>query len=279
MPGSRGDFTIPQDWDAYTPDEHGLWRRLFARQRRLLPGRASELFLAGLERLQMAANGIPDFKKLNDILRAATGWQVVAVPDLVPDDVFFAHLAERRFPAGRFIRRADQLDYIEEPDVFHDVFGHVPMLLDPAFAEFMQAYGRAGVAAAGAGALKRLARLYWYTVEFGLMTTEAGLRIFGAGIVSSPAESVFALDDVSPSRIQFDLRRVMRTDYRIDDFQETYFVIADTAALFDAINRDMTPVYAALARLADLAPGDIDAGDEILSRGTGAYARTRRAVA
>ena len=275
--GSRGDFTIPQDWGAYIPAEHGVWRRLFARQRDLLPGRASDLFLAGLDRLQVAANGIPDFKKLNDILRAAAGWEVVAVPGLVPDDVFFAHLAARRFPAGRFIRRADQLDYIEEPDVFHDVFGHVPMLLDPAFADFMQAYGRAGIAAGGAGALKRLARLYWYTVEFGLMTTRAGLRIFGAGIVSSPAESVFALDDASPNRIKFDLQRVMRTDYRIDDFQETYFVIADTAALSDAVNRDMTPVYAALARRPDLAPGDIEAGDEILSRGTGAYAR--RAVA
>ncbi len=277
LAGRRDDHTIPQDWHAYTADEHAIWSRLFARQSDLLPGRASALFLAGLDRFRMAATGIPEFKRLNDILRAATGWQVVAVPGLVPDDVFFAHLAARRFPAARFIRRADQLDYIEAPDVFHDVFGHVPMLLDPNYGDFMQAYGRAGIAADGVGLLKRLARLYWYTVEFGLMSTPAGLRIFGAGIVSSPAESVFALDDPSPNRIRFDLKRVMRTNYRIDDFQETYFVIDDTAALIDAVNRDLTPAFAQLAHLPDLTPRDVLADDVVLTRGTGAYAR--RAVA
>jgi len=205
------DWTIPQNWSAYTPQDHATWDLLFDRQARLLPGRAAPDFIAGLDMLRLSRPGIPDFAELSERLMQATGWQVVAVPGLVPDDVFFDHLANRRFVAGNFIRRPDQLDYLEEPDVFHDVFGHVPLLANPVFADFMQAYGQGGLRANGLGAIERLARLYWYTVEFGLVDGPDGLRLYGAGIVSSRSETIFALDDASPNRVGFDLRRVMRT--------------------------------------------------------------------
>jgi phenylalanine-4-hydroxylase len=220
-PGAAPDWTIPQDWAHYTAEEHATWDTLFARQAKLLPGRASQAYLNGLDVLKLSKPGIPDFRELNDRLAGLTGWQVIAVPGLVPDDVFFEHLAHRRFPAGQFIRKPDQLDYLEEPDVFHDVFGHVPMLMNPAIADFIQAYGEGGLRAQKLGVLDKLARVYWYTVEFGLLQQSDGLRIYGAGIASSFTESVFALDDPSPNRIRFELERVMRTHYRIDDFQES----------------------------------------------------------
>ncbi len=272
MTGGADDHRIEQDWRSYSEEEHRVWRTLFQRQAKLLPGRAADEFMEGLARFAVASDEIPDFEWLSGMLMEATGWRVIAVPGLVPDDVFFAHLAARRFPAARFIRRPDQLDYIEEPDVFHDVFGHVPLLFNPVFANFMEAYGRAGLAAGDLGVLHRLARLYWYTVEFGLIRRQEGLRIYGAGIVSSHSESVFALDDTSPNRVMFDLGRVMRTDYRIDDFQETYFVVDEYEALFRAVDRDLTPVYQALGGSRDLRPCDIDATDDVLTHGTGAYA-------
>lgn len=276
MTGGANDHRIEQDWRSYSEAEHRVWRTLFRRQAGLLPGRAADEFMEGLARFEVASDEIPDFDWLSDMLMDATGWRVIAVPGLVPDDVFFAHLAARRFPAARFIRRADQLDYIEEPDVFHDVFGHVPLLFNPVFANFMEAYGRAGLAAADQGVLHRLARLYWYTVEFGLIRRPEGLRIYGAGIVSSRSESVFALDDMSPNRVMFDLGRVMRTDYRIDDFQETYFVVDDYETLFRAVDRDLTPVYQDLGRSRDLRPSDIDPADTVLTRGTGVYAASSK---
>src|SRR5215467_14180018 len=212
------DWTIPQDWNSYTAEEHAVWDELFARQSRMLGGRVTDAFLNGLDVLRLSKPGIPDFGQLSDRLRELTGWSVVAVPGLVPDDVFFEHLANRRFVAGRFIRRPDQLDYLKEPDVFHDLFGHVPLLADPVFADYMQAYGEGGLRAARLGAIQRLARFYWYTVEFGLVRNGAGLKLYVAGIVSSVGESVFALDDPSPNRIGLELARVMRTEYRIDDY-------------------------------------------------------------
>jgi phenylalanine-4-hydroxylase len=251
-PGARPDWTIDQGWDDYPDAEHRVWVTLYERQATLLPGRACDAFLKGLEALDLHGRGIPDFARVNAELRRLTGWTVVAVPGLVPDAVFFEHLANRRFPAGRFVRRPDQLDYLQEPDVFHDVFGHVPMLTDPVFADYMQAYGRGGRRALGLGRLPNLARLYWYTVEFGLLATPQGLRIYGAGIMSSHAESLFALDDPSPNRISFDLERVMRTPYRIDDFQQVYFVIPSLRALLDATQQDFGPIYARLAQAADV---------------------------
>jgi phenylalanine-4-hydroxylase len=272
-PGAAADWTIPQDWDRFTAEEHAVWDTLFARQSAMLPGRASDAFLRGIDVLRLEKPGIPDFAELNERLMAATGWQVVAVPGLVPDDVFFDHLANRRFVSGNFIRRADQLDYLQEPDVFHDVFGHVPMLADPVFADYMQAYGQGGLRSLSFGALHKLARLYWYTVEFGLTLENGALRIYGAGIVSSYGESIFALDDASPNRIGFDLERIMRTDYRIDDYQQNYFVIDSYEQLLrTTVETDFAPLYARLESLSDIAVADILPDDEVITRGTQSYA-------
>ena len=273
------DWTIAQDWSHYTEQEHATWDTLFARQAKLLPGRASEAYLRGLDVLKLSKPGIPDFEELSDRLMKLTGWQVVAVPGLVPDDVFFDHMANRRFVAGNFIRRPDQLDYLQEPDVFHDVFGHVPMLADPVFADYLEAYGRGGQRALGLDALKYLGRLYWYTVEFGLIAEPEGLRIYGSGIVSSYAESRFALDDPSPDRIAFDLARVMRTEYRIDDFQQNYFVIPSFDHLLRlTVETDFAPLYAALAEMPDIPVAQVQPDDLILTRGTQAYARNKAKV-
>lgn len=262
------DFTHAQPLDRYTAEDHAVWRRLFARQAALLPGRACPEFLAGLKGLGMASDGVPDFERLSDVLEKATGWRIVCVPGLVPDEIFFGHLARRRFPVTWWIRRADQLDYIQEPDAFHDIYGHVPLLMNPVFADYMQAYGEGGLKAAGLNALHRLARLYWYTVEFGLIETREGLRIYGAGILSSKGESVFCLDSAAPNRVRFDLLRLMRTRYRIDTFQKTYFVIRSFEELFEATKPDFTPLYAALETQPDLGAGDLDAKDTVLTRGT-----------
>jgi phenylalanine-4-hydroxylase len=248
---------IEQRWAAYTSEQHAIWRTLFHRQEKVLATRACREFLAGLAGLGVAADGIPDFRRLNDILYRTTRWTIVGVPGLVPDAVFFEHLAHRRFPSTCFIRRADQLDYLQEPDVFHDVFGHVPMLMNPVFADYMQAYGEGGVKALGLGSLHHLARLYWYTVEFGLVATPEGPRIYGSGIVSSKGESVFCLESPVPHRLRFDLLRVMRTRYRIDSYQPTYFVIDDFEQLFAATRPDFTPYYAALSFLPDLDPDTV----------------------
>lgn len=277
--GSRpanADWTIDQGWDRYTAEQHQTWRTLFERQSRLLPGRACDEFIAGMRDLPIAADQIPDFRRLTDVLAARTGWQVVAVPGLVPDEVFFDHLANRRFPAGNFLRQPDELDYLEEPDVFHDVFGHVPLLLNPQMADFMQAYGAGGLRAQGLGRLPLLARVYWYTVEFGLLRQHDALRIYGAGIASSYTESRFALDDRSPNRIAFSLERVMRTRYRIDDFQETYFVLPDLDTLLSLAATDFQPLYDRLPGLPEFDPGETVAGDRILTRGTGHYHHAQR---
>jgi phenylalanine-4-hydroxylase len=230
----------------YTAQDHATWRFLFERQSQLLRGRACDQFLAGVDRLGLVADGVPDFERLSDILDRATGWRLVAVPGLVADDVFFGHLAARRFPVTWWIRKPEQMDYLQEPDVFHDFFGHVPLLIDPVFADYMQAYGQGGLKALGLDALTYLARLYWYTVEFGLIRTPDGLRIYGSGILSSKTESIYCLESEEPRRLRFDLMRIMRTPYRIDDVQDTYFVIESFDQLFDATRPDFTPYYAAL---------------------------------
>ncbi len=275
---ANADWTIVQDWSRYSPEEHATWDALFARQIAMLPGRVAPEFLEGLDILRLSRPGVPDFAELSARLMDATSWQVVAVPGLVPDEVFFDHLANRRFVSGRFIRRPDQLDYLEEPDVFHDVFGHVPLLANPVFADYMQAYGRGGQRAAELGAIEMLARIYWYTVEFGLIATDEGLRIYGAGIVSSFGESVFALDDHSPNRIAFDLRRLLRTHYRIDDYQQSYFVIDSFDDLLrQTIETDFEPLYAEARTLPEIATADIVDGDRVLTRGTQEYAASRAA--
>jgi phenylalanine-4-hydroxylase len=279
-PGAAADWTIPQNWSAFTDAEHRTWDTLFQRQAALLPGRVAPEFLAGLDVLRLSKPGIPDFDELSEVLTKRTGWQVVAVPGLVPEEVFFEHLANRRFPAGNFIRSPDQLDYLQEPDVFHDVFGHVPLLAHPVFADYMQAYGQGGLRSMRFGAIHKLARLYWYTVEFGLIRSEGGLKLYGAGIVSSRGESIFALDDPSPNRLGFDLQRVMRTRYRIDDYQQTYFVIDSFEDLLrTTLETDFAPLYAELERLPELEITDILPQDQVLSRGTQAHASAKREAA
>jgi phenylalanine-4-hydroxylase len=267
--GAAADWTIPQDWDRYSAAEHAMWDRLFERQARMLPDRVVPEFIAGLDVLRIDKPGIPNFDALSERLMKATGWQVVAVPGLVPDALFFEHLANRRFVAGRFIRSPDQIDYLQEPDVFHDVFGHVPLLANPVFADYMQAYGEGGLRADGLGAIDRLARLYWYTVEFGLIRQGDALRLYGAGIVSSFGESVFALDDPSPNRLGFDLKRLMRTRYRIDDYQQTYFVIDSFEDLLrQTVETDFAPLYAELAGQPDIGIATVLPDDRIFTRGT-----------
>ncbi len=269
----RADWTIDQGWDNYSAQEHAVWKTLFERQTELLPGRACNEFVEGMRQLPIGADAIPDFRRLSDVLMRHTGWQIVAVPGLVPDEVFFDHLANRRFPAGHFIRKANELDYLEEPDVFHDVFGHVPMLMNPVIADFVQAYGVGGLRAQQLGVLPNLARVYWYTVEFGLVQQKDGLRIYGSGIASSFTESVFALENPSPNRIGFDLERVMRTNYRIDDFQEVYFVLDSLDDLLQLAKIDFAPVYDRVGKASELQPGDVLATDHIVHRGSGQYHR------
>lgn len=272
----RADWTIDQGWEHYGAAEHAVWQTLFERQARLLPGCACDAFVEGMRALPIGAEQIPDFRRLSDVLMRRTGWQVVAVPGLVPDEVFFEHLANRRFPAGRFIRKPHELDYLEEPDVFHDVFGHVPMLMNPVIADFIQAYGQGGLRAQRMGRLAQLARVYWYTIEFGLVRQPEGLRIYGAGIASSFTESLFALEDASPNRIRFDLERVMRTRYRIDDFQESYFVLGDLDELLELARVDFGPVYARIEHQPEIEPGAILPTDQVISRGAGHYHAAKR---
>jgi phenylalanine-4-hydroxylase len=247
----RPDYTVGQDYAAYGKDDQDRWRRLYRRQIELVPGRACDEYVSALRSLEYG-EGIPRFETVNEKLGAATGWRLVAVPGLVPDLVFFEHLAHRRFPVTWWLRTEAEFDYIVEPDVFHDFFGHVPMLFTPVFADYMQAYGRGGLKAERLGALRWLARLYWYTVEFGLIRTSRGLRSYGAGILSSPSEIDYAVRSPKPRRVAFDLRRVMRSLYRIDAFQDTYFVIEGFDQLFDATRPDFTPLYRELASRPDV---------------------------
>ena len=252
--GLRGDYShadtqyvVQQDWEAYTPEEHALWRRLYQRQAKLLPGRAADVYIDSLAKLE-AEDGIPRFDQVSASLQAATGWQLVAVPGLVPELCFFEHLAARRFPVTVWLRKPEEFDYIVEPDVFHDFFGHVPLLFNPVFADHLQEYGKGGLKAMPLGGLQFLARLYWYTIEFGLMETGQGLRAYGAGILSSGGEIEYCLTSPKPRRIAFDAERVMRTLYRIDDYQDTYFVIRDFEQLFKETAPDFTPIYARLSQ-------------------------------
>jgi phenylalanine-4-hydroxylase len=239
----------------------------------ILPGRACGAFLDGLKRLDLGRGGVPDFARLSEDLRAITGWSVAPVPMLIPDHVFFYHLANRRFPAGNFIRSHDRLDYIEEPDVFHDTFGHVPMLTDPTFARYMEAYGRAGWKALRYNRLKALGALYWYTVEFGLIQEADGLRLYGAGIVSSAQEAVFALEGASPNRIHLAVDRVMRTAYEISDLQQSYFVIDSFEELFHATEeRVFDPIYQSLKPCFLYASSAVLETDHVYQIGTQEYA-------
>ncbi len=262
---------IEQPWDDYGDEDHATWATLYARQREVLKGRACDEFIAAQDAMGMTPDRIPKFAELNEVLSKATGWTLIGVEGLLPELDFFDHLANRRFPVTWWIRRPDQIDYIEEPDLFHDLFGHVPLLMIPVFADYMEAYGRGGVKAhaIGTDALQNLTRLYWYTVEFGLIRQKDGLRIYGSGIVSSKGESIHCLESDAPNRIGFDLERIMRTRYRIDTYQKTYFVIDSFEQLMDATRPDFTPIYEKLATLDSIPAGTVLETDRVFNRGTG----------
>ena len=268
---------VGEDWlepkqTAYDSEDDAIWNDLFARQMEVLPGRAASAFMHGLEKLDLGKGGVPDFGELSENLGKLTGWSVVPVPMLIPDHVFFWHLANRRFPAGNFIRTRETFDYIQEPDVFHDVFGHVPMLTDPTYADYMAEYGKAGWKAMRYNRLKALGSLYWYTVEFGLLQEKDEIRAYGAGILSGPPEVVYATEAESPNRIMLNVDRVMRTDYVIDDLQPTYFVIESFEDLFrQTVERDFDKLYRNLGAgftYANTAVIDID---YVVNRGTLEY--------
>ena len=263
----RPDYTVDQEWEGYAPQEHELWRRLYRRQESLVAKHACDEFNEALDMLSFG-EGIPRFDAINRKLAAATNWRLVAVPGLVPDLTFFEHLANRRFPVTVWLRTPAEFDYIVEPDIFHDFFGHVPMLFNPVFANYMQAYGRGGIKAHALGAIEMLARLYWYTVEFGLIDTPKGLRTYGAGILSSGGEIGYCLESPNPNRIGFDLLRIMQTRYKIDTYQETYFVIRDFEQLFDATAPDFTPYYEQLKGREAYAPSAVLSTDRVYHRGT-----------
>jgi phenylalanine-4-hydroxylase len=268
---------VGADWlepaqTVYSAEDHAIWDDLFARQMDILPGRAATAFMDGLTKLDLGRGGVPDFGEMSEELSALTGWSVVPVPMLIPDHVFFWHLANRRFPAGNFIRTRETFDYIQEPDVFHDVFGHVPMLTDPVFADYMQEYGRAGWKAMRYNRLKSLGSLYWYTVEFGLIEEADGIKAYGAGILSGPTEAVFAVEAQSPNRIMLNVDRVMRTDYVISDLQPTYFVIESFEDLYrQTVERDFDRLYRNLPAGFTYANSAIIDVDNVLHRGSQEY--------
>jgi phenylalanine-4-hydroxylase len=265
---------IGQNWERYTPDEHQVWRTLFERQQKTLAGHVAPEYQAGLAALRIGPEGIPDFRRMNERLEALTGWEVVAVPGLIASEPFFKMLSSQRFPAGTFIRTPEQLDYLEEPDIFHDVFGHVPLLTDPAYADYMQEYGRIGLEACKVKGVKFLARLNWYTIEFGLIRKPDGVKIYGAGIVSSFGEARYVIEDPSAHHIGFDLERVLRTGYYIDDFQASYFVIDRFEDLFALLRQtDFRETYERLRPLESFTPFETRSEDAILRSGTGDYWR------
>ncbi len=266
---AKTDYSVEQDYSLYTAEDQNIWRELFARQRPLIEKYAAPEVLHGIQTLGASAESIPRFDEPSRTLERLTGWRIVAVPGLIPEEHFYNHLANKRFPVSVWMRNRSELDYLQEPDLFHDFFGHVPLLTNPLFARFMQAYGEAGPKANSHHAIKMLARLYWYTVEFGLVQTSLGLRAFGAGILSSKGETVFSVESRAPNRIGFDLVRVMRTNYLIDDFQKTYFVLDSFDRLFHAgYDTDFAPIYERYAREPGFTPDQVLSTDKVITKGT-----------
>ena len=218
------DYVVPQEWDSFTEDDHAVWDLLFARQVELLGTRVVTPFLDGIDLLRLAHPGVPDIVGLNAVLEPRTGWRTVAVAGLVPDEIFFAMLCERVFPVGNFIRKREELDYLEEPDCFHDMFGHIPMLAHHDYAEMTKHVGELGLAAIAAGQGHKAARLYWHSVEFGLAEEQGELKILGAGLASSFGEAHFSLESDAVERLPFSAERAVNTPYKHDAFQPRYLV-------------------------------------------------------
>jgi len=269
---SVDECVIEQHWDKYTPQDHKTWGALFNRQLTTLKGKVCQEYLDGLKTLHLTADEVPNYDKMNRYLKAATGWEVLPVPGLIASRPFFSMLANKQFPAGTFIRTPEQLDYLEEPDIFHDVFGHVPLLSNPAYADYMQAYGKGGLLAMDHKGVKYLARLNWYTIEFGLIVSGGDFKAYGAGIMSSFGEAKYVMSDPSPNIVKFNLERVLRTGYYIDDLQATYFAINSFESLFrECVERPFVPLYDEYNQKPRLSPFELLEGDQVLRRGSGEY--------
>jgi phenylalanine-4-hydroxylase len=263
---ARTDYTCAQDWASYTAADHDTYHRLYERQTALLPGLACDAFIEALPSLGVK-DRIPRFEEINERLKPATGWEIVAVPGLIPERPFFDLLAHRRFPVTDWIRMPAEFDYVVEPDVFHDLFGHVPLLFNPVFADYVQRYGAGGLKAHDLGAGELLSRLYWYTIEFGLIRQADGLRAYGAGILSSSGELRHSVTSPKARRIALDLLRCMRTCYKIDDYQATYFVIDSFEQLFGMTAPDFAPLYETVRSLGELAADATIASDSSITLG------------
>lgn len=255
---ANADYTCPQDYASYTAADHDTYRRLYERQRAMLPGLASQAFIDALPSLG-ASDRIPRFEEVNERLYKATGWELVGVPGLIPEVPFFTLLANRQFPVTDWIRKPEEFEYIVEPDIFHDLFGHVPLLFNPVFADYVQRYGQGGLKAQGLGSCEMLSRLYWYTIEFGLIREAGELRAYGAGILSSSGELAYSVQSPEPQRIPLALERTMRTRYKIDTYQQTYFVIDSFEQLFEMTAADFAPIYERLRGLPEFAADEREA--------------------
>lgn len=267
-PNMRPDYTFDFDRRQYGDDDHAVWNTLVERMKPVLKGRACDEYIRAVDELGiLSEGGIPDFERISDMLGKRTGWQLVTVPGLIPGELFLEHLSERRFPVTWWIRSRDELDYLQEPDVFHDLFGHVPLLNNPVFADYMQLFGKGAVKAEKLGASHFITRLYWFTVEFGLINTKDGIRIYGSGIVSSAKETVYAVESKVPNRLGFDLKRIMRSQYYIDDVQKTYFVIDSFEQLFEETKPDFTPYYEEIKKQPEIPVGEILNTDQVITRG------------
>lgn len=229
-------FRIEQDWNAYTDEQHDVWRILYERRMRTLADTGSRLFLTGAQKIGLSPERVPDLAAVNARLAALTGWQAIAVTGFIPAHDFFACLARREFPTTITVRPREQLDYLPEPDIFHDVFGHVPLHADPVFADFLQTFGRVAAAARTETETAWMARLFWFTVEFGLIREDGATKVYGSGLISSHGDAAHAL---APDRDRrpFRLEDVIAQDFRIDRMQEVLFVVEDFAQLFDAVDR------------------------------------------
>ena len=260
---ANSDYTCAQDYAAYTEADHDTYRRLYARQKALLPGLASQAFIDALPALG-AEDRIPRFEDINARLKKATGWEIVAVPGLIPEVPFFSLLANRQFPITDWIRKPEEFDYVVEPDIFHDLFGHVPLLFNPVIADFIQAYGQGGLRASELGACELLSRVYWYTIEFGLIREAGGVRAYGAGILSSSGELAYSVTSPEPHRLPLSLARAMRTRYKIDTYQQTYFVIDDMQQLLALANTEFAPLYEQLRLQPTVGAKELLTGEQLL---------------
>ena len=265
------EYVVDQNWSAYTTTDHATWARLFASMTSLLPGRMCQDFMIGLNDLKLPMDRVVDFDALSERLTKRTGWQYVAVNGFIPNDQFFGLLANRCFPSSRFMRDPDGLAYQESPDIFHDVFGHAPLLMNPVIADFMQAFGAAGVACTSERGQQMLARLYWFTVEVGLVRDGNRIQAYGAALASSEKELTFSLTSPSPHRLGFDHGRVIRTPYSIDDLQETYFVVDSLEQVLALAQNGFSETLNMVCSQSDVVRGELIKSDDVISCGDQHY--------